>query len=164
MSHRQRRAITQKYASQCVRSTTKPVPNFTRLDPNRPDVAILIEAMLRAREVVAARSWSSSQEPVTEAWGADVLADSRARVRRQPRPGRTSQQAYYRLADEPRAVIEVACSKCDWKAAFSRADLIAVYGAEYPLPDLLDHLAMPGCSRIKSQWDRCGVYYVYPID
>jgi hypothetical protein len=108
--------------------------------------------------------WSSSQEPITEAWWADVLADPRARVRRQPRPSRTSQQAYYRLADEPRAVIEVACSKCDWKASFSHADLIAVYGAEYPLPDLLDHLAMPGCSRIKSQWDRCSVHYVNPIE
>jgi hypothetical protein len=58
---------------------TKPVPNFVRHDPCRPDVAILIEAMIRAREVVAARSWSTSQEPVTEAWWADVLADPRAR-------------------------------------------------------------------------------------
>jgi hypothetical protein len=31
----------------------RPAPNFTRLDPGRPDVAILIEAMLRAREVLA---------------------------------------------------------------------------------------------------------------
>jgi hypothetical protein len=23
---------------------------------------------------------------------------------------------------------------------------------------------MPGCTKIKSQWDRCGVYYVNPID
>jgi hypothetical protein len=61
-------------------------------------------------------------------------------------------------------MILVACSKCPWQAAFSRADLITTYGAEYPLPNLLDHLATPGCSKIKSQWDRCGVYYVHPID
>jgi hypothetical protein len=35
---------------------SKPVLNFTRLDPSRPDVAILMDAMLRAREVVAALS------------------------------------------------------------------------------------------------------------
>jgi hypothetical protein len=48
-------------------------------------------------------------------------------------------------------------------AEFDRADLIAIYGAEYPLPNLLDHLAMPGCPKIKNQWDRCGVY-VNPIE
>jgi hypothetical protein len=102
--------------------------------------------MLRAREVVVARSWSSSQEPITEAWWADVLADPRARIRRSiARGSRTTQNAYYQLADEPRAVIEVACSKCEWKAEFNRAELMALYGPEYPLPDLLDHLAMPGC-------------------
>jgi hypothetical protein len=149
---------------------TKPVPNFTQLDPGRPEIAILTAAMLRARDVVAVRSWSTSQEPASEHWWADVLADPRARVRRQPRGFygrdgvRMSQKAYYRLADEPRPVIEIACSKCEWKAAFSRTELVALYGAEYPLPNLLDHLAMPGCAKIKSQWDRCGVYYVNPIE
>ena len=59
--------------------------------------------------------------------------------------------------------IEVACSKCGWKAAFNRKELMALYGPEYPLPDLLDHLAMPGCPKTKSQWDRCGVFYINPI-
>jgi hypothetical protein len=132
----------------------KPVPNFTRLDPARPDVAILINAMLRAREVVATRSWSSSQEPLTEAWWADVLADPRSRIRRHPQGysregGRKAQRAFYRLADEPRPVIEVACSKCKWKAAFSREKLMTKYGAKYPLPNLLDHLAMPGARNQK---------------
>ena len=99
---------------------TKPVPNFTRLDPSRPDIAILMNAMLRAREVAAARLMSLT--------------------------------------------ILVSCSKCPWQAAFSRAELLSNYGPEYPMPNLLDHLAMPGCSKIKSQWDRCGVYYVNPID
>jgi GAF domain-containing protein len=37
----------------------KPTPNFTRLDPGRPEIAILVEAMLRAREAIARllRSW-----------------------------------------------------------------------------------------------------------
>jgi choline dehydrogenase-like flavoprotein len=34
---------------------TKPTPNFTRLGAGRPEIAILVDAMLRAREVVAAR-------------------------------------------------------------------------------------------------------------
>ena len=61
-------------------------------------------------------------------------------------------------------MIEVACSKCEWKAGFSPAELLAMYGAECPLPTLLNHLAMPGCSKINTHWDRCGVYYVNPID
>jgi hypothetical protein len=38
------------------------------------------------------------------------------------------------------------------------------WASRYPLPNLLDSLAMPGCSKIKSQWDRCGVHYVNPIE
>ena len=108
------------------------------------------EAMIWAREVAAVRSWSTSQEPTTEHWWADVLADPRARIRRgrrgfDDREGRrTAQKSHYRLADEPSPVIEVACSKCEWKAAFSRAELLAMYGAECPLPTLLNHLAKSG--------------------
>jgi hypothetical protein len=148
----------------------KPTPNFIRLDPGRPDVAILIDAMLRACEVVASRSWSTFPEPVTESWWADVLADPRARYRPASRRlhgrggDRMHERTYYSLADEPHPTIPVACSKCPWKAAFSRADLITIYGAQYPMPNLLDHLAAPGCSKIKNQWDRCGVYYVNPIE
>ena len=150
---------------------SKSVPNFRRLDPDRPDVAILIEAMLRAREVTAARSWSATQEPITEAWWTDVLADPRARRRHasqslQSQSGNRMlvERAYYTLADEPHATILVACAKCPWQAEFSRAELIAIYGAECPLPNLLELLMAPGCSKIKNQWDRCGVYYVNPID
>jgi hypothetical protein len=32
------------------------------------------------------------------------------------------------------------------------------------MPNLLNHLAAPGCSRFGSQWDRCGVHYVEPIE
>jgi hypothetical protein len=129
-----------------------------------------MDAMLRAREVVAARPWSTSQEPTSEYWWADVLADPRARHRpaaRRLHSGRGStagKKAYYTLADEPQPTILAACSKCSWQAAFSRAELIGNYGAECPLPNLLDHLAMPGCPKIGSQWDRCGVYYVNPIE
>jgi hypothetical protein len=148
---------------------TKRLPDFTRLDRTRPEIAILIDAMLRALEVVASRPWSTSQEPISDYWWADVLADPRARRQRASRRlhtgrgGTVGDRDYYTLADEPRSTILVACSKCPWKAAFSRADLIIKYGVEYPLPNLLDHLAMPGCSKIQNQWDRCGVYYVNPI-
>jgi hypothetical protein len=58
----------------------------------------------------------------------------------------------------------VACSKCDWRAAFDRDELIAAHGADYAMPNLLNHLAAPSCSRLGSQWDRCGVHYVEPIE
>ena len=74
-----------------------------------------------------------------------------------------SNSQLYRLADEPRTTILVACSKCDWKAAYGRNDLIASHGAEYPMPSLLNELAKPGCARLGNQWDHCGVYYVEPI-
>ena len=32
--------------------------------------------------------------------------------------------AFYRLRDEPHATILVAGSKCDWRAAFNRDDLL----------------------------------------
>jgi hypothetical protein len=92
-----------------------------------------------ARSSQAGRG-STSQEPTTEHWWADVLADPRARIRRQPGglycrdSKRTAQKSCYRLANEPSPVIEVACSKCEWTAAFSRAELLAMYGAECPLP------------------------------
>jgi hypothetical protein len=73
-------------------------------------------------------------------------------------------QAYYRLADEKREIILVACSKCDWRAAFERDELIAAHGADYVMPNLLNYLAAPDCSRVGSQWDCCGVYYVEPIE
>jgi hypothetical protein len=147
----------------------KPKPNFIRLDAERPDIAVLIAAMLQAREVVSSHSWASTHEPPTEHWWADVLADPRAHTRFQrrsfygPRGKRLAERAHYTLADEPRATIEVACSKCPWTAAFSRADMILAHGENYPLPSLLDHLAAPGCSRIGNQWDRCGAYYLDPI-
>jgi hypothetical protein len=89
----------------------------------------------------------------------DVLADPRTR-----RPKRRSsdmtpvKRAFYRLADEPRETILVACSKCEWKAAFQRHDLIASHGAAYAMPKLLEHLAVPGCAKLGSYWDRCGVH------
>jgi hypothetical protein len=58
----------------------------------------------------------------------------------------------------------VACFKCSWKAAFERDELVAAHGSDYPMPDLLAYLAAPGCARLRSSWDRCGVYYVEPIE
>jgi hypothetical protein len=137
--------------------------NFALLDANRPEVARLIAAMVQARAAVEHRSWSHPQEPSGEEWWADVLADPRARKRGRP-TDLAVKRAYYRLADEKREIILVGCSKCDWRAAFERDDLIASHGADQPMPSLLDRLAAPGCSRLGSQWDRCGVHYVEPIE
>jgi hypothetical protein len=45
-----------------------------------------------------------------------------------------------------------------------RDELIAAHGADYPMPNLLDHLAATDCPRLDSTWDRCGVHYVEPIE
>jgi hypothetical protein len=58
----------------------------------------------------------------------------------------------------------VACTKCDWKASYSRDELIALHGADCPLPNLLDHIAAPDCPRLGSNWDRCGAHFVEPIE
>jgi hypothetical protein len=141
--------------------------NFVLLDISRPEVAIVVAAMVQARDAVGRRSWSHPQESTSEAWWADVLADPR--IRSQPQPSRHGRdfkhrRAFFRLRDEPREIILVACSKCEWTVAFSRDDLIAAHGADCPMPDLLGELAAPTCSRIGGHWDRCGVYYVEPID
>jgi hypothetical protein len=138
-------------------------PNFTLLDVSRPEVASLVAAMVQARDAVGRRSWSHPQEPTGEAWWADVLADPRAR-KRERRADLAVKTAFYRLADEKREIILVACSKCDWRAAFARDELIAAHGADHPMPNLLDRLAAPGCSKLGSTWDRCGVHYVEPIE
>jgi hypothetical protein len=146
-----------------VRDLTDGAPNFTLLDSSLPEIGRLISAMLRVRDAVERRLWSHSQEPTGEEWWADVLADPRAR-KRERRTDLAVKQAYYRLADEKCQIILVACSKCDWRAAFARDELIAAHGADYVMPNLLNHLAAPGCSRLGSQWDRCGVHYVEPIE
>jgi hypothetical protein len=88
-----------------------------------------------------------------------------------PRPRVTTRRArdadgraFYRLADETRATVLVECTRCDWRAAFDRDELVASHGADRLMPDLLEHLARPGCARIGSSWDRCGVYYVEPLE
>jgi hypothetical protein len=138
-------------------------PNFILLDAALPDVARLVTAMVQARDAVDRRSWSHPQELTGEEWWADVLADHRAR-KRERRTDLAVKKAFYRLADGKREIILVACSKCDWQAAFSPDDLIASHGADYAMPNLLDHLAAPSCDRLGSHWDRCGVHYVEPIE
>src|SRR5678810_702238 len=114
-------------------------PSFVLLDATLPDVARLVTTMLQAREAVDRRSWSHPQESTGEEWWADVLADPRARTRK--RRDMAVKQTTYRLSDEQQATILVECSKCDWKAAYERDELIASHGAEYPLPSLLNELA-----------------------
>ena len=103
-------------------------PNFVLLDRTLPDVAELVVAMLQAREAVDRRSWSHPQEPTGEDWWADVLADPRAR-KRERRTNLAVKQAFYRLADERREIILVACSKCDWRGCVFTRRLIAAHGA-----------------------------------
>jgi hypothetical protein len=140
-----------------------PPPNFVLLDSTLPDAARLVAAMVQAREAVERRIWAHPQEPTTEEWWADVLADPRVRITKR-RSNYTAKHTFYRLADELRDTVLVACSKCEWKAAFRRDELIAAHGAACPMPSLLERLAAPNCSRLGTNWDRCGVHYVEPIE
>jgi hypothetical protein len=139
-------------------------PNFVLLDATLPDIARLVTAMVQARDAVSRRSWSHPQERTGEEWWADVLADPRAR-KRERRADLAAKQAFYRLADEKRETILVACSKCDWRAAFSRDDLIASHGAglrdAQPAQTISRHQVAAGSA---PNWDRCGVHYVEPIE
>jgi hypothetical protein len=138
-------------------------PNFSRLDIDRPEISRLLVAMLQARDALTRRSWSHPLEHTGEEWWADVLSDPRARRVARIAPSRGA-ITVYRLRDEPHSSILIACTKCDWKAAFNRDELIAQHGADCPLPELLSLVAALGCSRMGSQWDRCGAYYVEPIE
>src|SRR5262245_14413402 len=140
-----------------VARMTRPTPNFVILDGSLPVVGRLVAAMLKARDAVEARYWSHPQEPTTEERWADVLADPPARTRKRSRSVQVIERTFYRLADEPRETILVACTKCEWKAAYQRAELIASHGGACPMPNLLEQLAAPGCPKVGSQWDRCGV-------
>jgi hypothetical protein len=82
------------------------------------------------------RSWAHPQEPTGEEWWADVLADPRARRRKRRASDLSMHRAFYTLADKPYETILVACSKCDWRAAFARDDLIAAHGADCAMPNL----------------------------
>jgi hypothetical protein len=138
-------------------------PNFVLLDSTRSDIAKLVVAMLQACDAVSRRSWSHPQEPTGEEWWADVLADPRARKRKQ-RTDLAVKQVFYRLADEkrdhPRRMQQVRLAG----GIFARDELIAAHGADYAMPNLLNHLAAPGCNRLGSHWDRCGVHYVEPVE
>jgi len=132
------------------------MPNFALLDMHHPEVAKLVGAMLQARDAVGRRSWSHPMEPTTEEWWADVLADPRAR--RRDRRDRSERRTQNTLADERQESDMVACTKCDWRAAFSRRELIARHGTECPMPDVLVHLARLDCDRLDTTWDRCGIH------
>src|SRR6478672_10472823 len=103
-------------------------PNFALLEMSHPEIASLVAAMLQARDAVERGSWAHPQEPTGEEWWADVLADPRAQ--RERLTDLAVKQAFYRLADEKRETILVACSKCNWRAAFARDELIAAHGAD----------------------------------
>ena len=95
-------------------------PNFILLDSTRPDIANLVAAMLQARNAVKRRSWSHP----ARAHGRRMVGGRACRPSRSKAERRTAvKQAFYRLADERREIILVACSKCDWRAAFSRDEL-----------------------------------------
>lgn len=47
------------------------------------------------------------------------------------------------LADYPDAMVRIACRRCDRRGQYRRTTLIALYGEEAALPDVLAQLARP---------------------
>jgi hypothetical protein len=92
----------------------------------------------------------------------ELLTDPRARTPTRRR-GLAAQRTSYRLADAQRDTILIACSKCDWKAAFDRGELVATHGGDRLLPDLLKDLAKPRWAQSRESWDHCGAHYLEPI-
>jgi hypothetical protein len=59
-----------------------------------------------------------------------------------------------------KAAVKAAKAKRSAAAQKAEAIEIVIDGHGYRVT----HLAMPGCSKINTHWERCGVYYVNPID
>jgi hypothetical protein len=138
-------------------------PNFVMLDATLPDVGSLVAARSkRVRLSPAAPGRTRRSRPPRN--GGPTCSLIRAREDPKRRSSEFAvERTFYRLADELRDTILVACSKCEWKAAFRRDELIAAHGTACPMPSLLERLAAPSCPKVGSQWDRCGVHYVEPI-
>jgi hypothetical protein len=94
-------------------------PNFILLDTRLPEIGGLIVAMVQARDAVGRRSWSHPQEPTTEDWWADVLADPRLRRPTTRFRDLADRRPFYRLSDEARATILVACRSASGGTHFS---------------------------------------------
>jgi hypothetical protein len=61
------------------------------------------------------------------------------------------------LADFPRPMVRLACSRCTRRGQYHKTTLIAKYGGEHTLPDLRHLIAR--CERDGKPGDACGVYY-----
>jgi hypothetical protein len=60
------------------------------------------------------------QKPTGEEWWAEIFPKTNS----SPQPlNMAVKQASYRPSDERGAVILIACSKCDWRAAYPRDEL-----------------------------------------
>jgi hypothetical protein len=63
-----------------------------------------------------------------------------------------------RLRDYPGDVVRFSCGKCGRQGQYRRGKLMAIHGADIPLPDLLVQIAR--CDRRGQMHDMCGVHYL----
>ena len=68
------------------------------------------------------------------------------------------------LADFRAELTRVACRRCDWRGQYRRTALIARYGEEAPLPDVLAQLAHDCPMRSTIGNEACGAYFPDPIE
>ena len=54
-------------------------------------------------------------------------------------------------------MVRVICSRCDRKGQYRKETLLALYGADVTMPDLLHLIAK--CERDRQLGDPCGVRY-----
>jgi hypothetical protein len=61
------------------------------------------------------------------------------------------------LGEYPKPMVRVICSRCDRKGHYRKETLLALYGADVTMPDLLHLIAK--CERHGQLGDPCGVRY-----
>ena len=61
------------------------------------------------------------------------------------------------LGEYPKAMVRVVCSRCDRKGQYRNETLLALYGADVTMPDLLHLIAK--CERHVDMSSPCGVRY-----
>lgn len=61
------------------------------------------------------------------------------------------------LADYPGQTVVLECTRCGRRGEYPKANLIARFGAEMPLPDV--RVAIADCDRAGSMNDPCGVIF-----
>ena len=62
-----------------------------------------------------------------------------------------------KLRDHPGGTVRLVCEKCGRRGQYRKVKLIAIYGPDFPLPDLRVKIA--NCELEGKTHDACGIHY-----